>query len=263
MTKAYTSNLTRDQFELIQPLLPPAKPGGRPRTVCLWAVLNAIFYLVKQGCSWRDLPGDFPAWQTVYTYYRAWVNDGTWDAIHDRLRAWIRVSEGRSESPTEVILDSQSVATAPMVHRAVGFDAAKKTKGRKRHGVVDTLGLVMAVVVTAASVTEREGGKQVLQKLHQMGAVMDRIYLVWVDGGYSGFKFIRWTMDTLGWIVEVVLRPKETKGFVLVKKRWIVERTFGWLRWSRRLVQDYEQLPENAEAMVKIAMIRIMVRRLA
>lgn len=110
MTKAYTSNLTRDQFEVIEPLLPAAKPGGRPRTTCLWAVLNALFYLVKQGCSWRDLPGDFPAWQTVYTYYRTWVNDGTWDAIHDRLRAWIRVSEGRHESPSEVILDSQSVA---------------------------------------------------------------------------------------------------------------------------------------------------------
>lgn len=263
MTKAYTSNLTHDQFELIEPLLPPAKPGGRPRTVCLWAVMNAIFYLVKQGCTWRDLPSDFPAWQTVYTYYRGWVNDGTWDAIHDRLRAWVRVSEGRPESPSEVILDSQSVATAPMVHRAVGFDAAKKTKGRKRHCVVDTLGLVMAVVVTAASVTERDGGKLALQKLHQVGAAMARIYLVWVDGGYRGFKFIRWTMDTLGWIVEVVLRPKEAKGFVLVKKRWIVERTFGWLRWSRRLVQDYEQRPVHAEAMVKIAMIRIMIRRLA
>ena len=263
MTKAYTSNLTRDQFELIEPLLPPAKPGGRPRTVCLWAVLNAIFYRVKQGCSWRDLPGDFPAWQTVYTYYRAWVKDGTWAAIHDRLRAWIRVSQGRSESPSEVILDSQSVATAPMVNRAVGFDGAKQTKGRKRHCVVDTLGLMMAVVVTAASVDERTGGRQVLQKLHQLGVAAARIYLVWVDGGYSGAPFLRWVMDRLDWIVEVVLRPKEAKGFVLVKKRWIVERTFGWLRWSRRLVQDYEQLPENAEAIIRIAMIRIMVRRLA
>ncbi len=158
MSKAYTSNLTRDQFELIEPLLPLAKPGGRPRSVCLWAVLNAILYLVKQGCSWRDLPSDFPAWQTVYTYYWAWVKDKTWDTLHDRLRAWVQVSEGRQESPSEVILDSQSVATAPMVHRAVGFDGAKKTKGRKRHCVVDTLGLMMAVVITAASVTEREGG---------------------------------------------------------------------------------------------------------
>ena len=128
--------------------------------------------------------------------------------------------------------------------------------------MVDTLGLVMAVVITAASVTERDGGQQALQKLHPMGAAMARIDLVWVDGGYSGVKVIQWTMDTLG-CVEVVRRPKEVKGFVLVKKRWIVERTFGWWRWSRRLVQDYEPLPEHSEAMVKIAMIRIMVRRLA
>ncbi|WOD40571.1 IS5 family transposase [Nodosilinea sp. E11] len=252
MSKAYTSNLTRDQFELIEPLLPAAKPGGRPRSVCLWAVLNAIFYLVAQGCSWRDLPGDFPAWQTVYTYYRNWVKDGTWDALHDR-----------PESPSEVILDSQSVAAAPMVHRSVGDDVAKATKGRKRHLVVDTLGLMMAVVVTAASVPERAGGQQALQKLHQMGERAARVYLVWTDGGYSGPIFLQWVMDTLGWIVHVVLRPQESKGFVLLKKRWVVERTFGWWRWSRRLVQDYEQLPENAEAMLHIAMIRIMLRRLA
>ena len=263
MSKAYTSNLTCDQFELIEPLLPEAKPGGRPRTVCLWAVLNAIFYLVAQGCSWRDLPGDFPAWQTVYSYYRTWVKDGTWEAIHKRLRSWTRAVHDRMESPSEVILDSQSVPTAPMVHRSVGYDAAKVTKGRKRHLVVDTLGLMMAVVVTAANVPERTGGQQVLHKLHQMGESVARVYLVWVDGGYRGSNFLRWAMDTLAWIVHVVLRPQEAKGFVLLKKRWIVERTFGWWRWSRRLVQDYEQLPENAEAMLHIAMIRIMLRRLA
>lgn len=263
MSKAYTSNLTRDQFELIEPLLPKAKPGGRPRTVCLWAVLNAIFYLVAQGCSWRDLPGDFPAWQTVYTYYRNWVKDGTWDTLHERLRGWTRAAADRPESPSEVILDSQSVATAPMVHRSVGYDVAKATKGRKRHLLVDTLGLMMAVVVTAASVPERAGGQQALQKLHQMGQRAAQVYLVWADGGYSGPNFLHWVMDTLGWIVHVVLRPHESKGFVLLKKRWVVERTFGWWRWSRRLVQDYEQLPENAEAMLQIAMLRIMLRRLA
>ena len=253
LVKAYTSNLTRDQFELIEPMLPKAKPGDRPRTVYLWAVVNAIFYLVSQGCSWRDLPGDFPAWQTVYTDYRGWVKEGTWTGA----------AEGRPESPSEVILDSQSVPTAPMVHRSVGYDAPKMTKGPKRHLVVDTLGLMMAVVITAANVTERDGGQQVLEKLHQLGETMARIYLVWVDGGYSGLNFLRWAMDTLGWIVQVVLRPQQSQGFVLLKKRWIVERTFGWWQWSRRLVQDYEQLPENAEAMLQIAMIRIMVRRLA
>jgi transposase len=144
-----------------------------------------------------------------------------------------------------------------------GYNAAKATQGRKRHLVVDTLGLMMAVVVTAASVPERAGGQQVLQKLHQLEAVAARLYLVWVDGGYRGPNFLRWVMDRYGWIIQVVLRPQEAQGFVLLKKRWIVERTFGWWRWARRLVQDYEQLPENSEAMLQIAMIRIMLRRLA
>jgi putative transposase len=150
-----------------------------------------------------------------------------------------------------------------MVHRSVGYDAATMTKGRKRHLVVDTLGLMMAVVVTAASVPERDGGQQVLQKPHQLGDTMARIYLVWVDGGYSDPTFLRWVMNTLGWIVHVVWRSQQSKGFVLLKKRWIVERTFGWWRWSRRLVQAYKQIPENAEARLQIAMIHIMIRRLA
>ena len=159
MSKAYTSNLTRDQFELIEPLLPAAKSGGRPRSVCLWAVLNAIFYLVAQGCSWRDLPSDFPAWQTVYTYYRNWVKDGTWDALHSRLRGWSRAANDRVESPSEVILDSQSVPTALMVHRSVGYDVVKTTKGQKRHLMVDNLGLMMTVVVTVIIKPERAGGQ--------------------------------------------------------------------------------------------------------
>ncbi len=263
MSKAYTSNLTRDPFELIEPLLPKAKAGGRTRTVCLWAVLNATFYRVAQGCSWRDLPGDFPAWQTVYIHYRNWVKDGTWDVLHIRLRGWTRVAADRPDSPSEVLLDSQNIPTAPMVHRSVGYDVAKATKGRKRHLVIDTLGLMMAVVVTAARVPERTGGQQALQKLHQLGERAARVYLVWADGGYSGPNFLHWVMDTLGWIAQVVLRPQESKGFVLLKKRWVVERTFGWWRWSRRLVQDYEQLPENVEAVLQIAMIRIMLKRLA
>ena len=143
MVKFYSSNLTHAQFDLIRPLLPPAKPGGRPRSTSLWAVLNAIFYVVTQGCKWRDIPSDFPAWQTVYTYFRNWRKDGTWQALHARLRAWTRTAVGRPESPSEVILDSQTVPTVAMVQQAVGFDRFKATKGRKRHTVVDTLGLVM------------------------------------------------------------------------------------------------------------------------
>lgn len=263
MSKAYSSNLSQAQFELIEPLIPPAKPGGRHREVEMWAVLNAILYVVVQGCKWRDLPGDFPVWQTVYTYFRNWRQDGTWVAIHDRLRGWLRADNGRLLSPSEAIVDSQSVATATMVHESVGFDKAKHTKGRKRHMTVDTLGLILRVLVTAASVPEREGGKRVLQNVHQMGDAVSRLYLIWVDGGYSGSPFLIWVMDAFRWVVQVVLRPEQAEGFVLLKKRWVVERTFGWLNWYRRLSKDYEYLPQSSEAMIYIAMIRLMLRRLA
>ncbi|MEO0769668.1 MAG: IS5 family transposase, partial [Cyanobacteria bacterium J06649_4] len=170
---------------------------------------------------------------------------------------------GRQGSPSESILDSQSVSTATMVNEAVGYDGAKKRKGRKRHTVVDTLGLVLRVVVTAASVSERAGGKQVLTKVREMGEAVSRLSVVWVDGGYSGQPFLRWAMDSLRLIVWMVLRPKQSKGFVLVKKRWVVERTFGWFNWCRRLSKDYERKPASAEAMIYIAMIRLMARRLA
>jgi transposase len=263
MSKAYSSNLTQAQFELLAPLFPAAKPGGRPRSVCLWDVLNAILYVVVQGCKWRDLPADFPAWQTVYTYFRNWRQDGTWNAIHERVRGWTRAEAGCPESPSEVIVDSQSVPTGPMVHEEVGFDHGKLIKGRKRHTAVDTLGLVMMVLVSAASVPEREGGKRLLERLHQLGEKIRRLYLIWVDGGYSGQPFLQWVMDKFRWVVQVVLRPEQTQGFVLLKKRWVVERTFGWLSWYRRLNQDYKYLPETTETMIYIAMIRLMVRRLA
>lgn len=263
MSKAYSSNLTEEQFELVESLIPPAKPGGRPREVDMWEVLNGIFYIVTQGCKWRDLPGDLPPWPTVYTYFRNWRIDGTWVNIHDHLRGWVRADNDRRESPSEAIIDSQSVQTATMVTKAVGFDKAKHTKGRKRHTAVDTIGLVLRVVVTAASVPEREGGKQVLQAVSEMGQMVCRLYLIWADGGYSGAPFLQWVMDSFRWVVQVVLRPQETKGFVLLKKRWVVERTFGWFNWYRRLNKDYERLPESSEAMIYISMIRLMVRRLA
>lgn len=263
MSKAYTSNLSQDQWELLEPLIPAAQPGGRPREVDVLGVLNAIFYLLTQGCTWRNLPGDFPAWQTVYTYFRNWRLDGTWVQIHARLREWTRVAHARCPSPSEAIVDSQSVKSAAMVSEAVGFDAGKLVKGRKRFLTVDTLGLVMRVLVTAASVGEREGGKQVLQKVKQMGKPVSRLTTIWVDSGFDGTPFMHWVMDCYRWIVQVVLRPQERKGFVLLPKRWVVERTFGWLMGCRRLVRDYELLPQTSETFIYLAMIRVMVRRLA
>ena len=263
MSKAYSSNLTEWQWELIEPLIPPAKQGGRNREVEIWSVLNAIFYVLTQGCTWRNVPGDFPAWQTVYTYFRNWRKDGTWVAIHEKLRDWVRSEQQRKPDPSEAIIDSQSVKTAAMLNQSVGYDAGKKIKGRKRFVTVDTLGLVLSVFVTAASQTEREGGKVVLQRLKEKGTRIARLHTIWVDGGFTGDTFMMWVMDMCHWVVQVVLRPLEHKGFVLLPKRWVVERTFGWLSWCRRLSRDHEGLPETSEMWIYIAMIRIMVRRLA
>ena len=263
MSLSYPSDLSLDEFELIKAFCPKAKSGGRPRSTELWSVLNAIFYLVVEGCRWRSMPHDFPPWQTVYSYFRTWKKEGTWVKIHDALHDRNRVIAGHEISPSEVMLDSQSVKSAAFVNKEVGYDAAKIIKGRKRHLTVDCLGLVMRVLVTAASLPEREGGKQVLKQVKAMTPERtDRLFLVWADGGYSGNPFLIWVMDILHWVLQVVLRPKEQQKFVLLPKRWVVERTFGWLMNDRRLVRDYELLPESAEAMIYIAMIRNMLRRL-
>lgn len=263
MSKAYPSNLTKAQYELISDLIPEAKPGGRPRTVDMWEILNAIFYVLVEGCRWRSLPGDFPPWQTVYTYFYKWRKDGTWREIHDQFYRISRIEHPRHPSPSEASIDSQSVKTAAGVNEAVGYDAGKKITGRKRFISVDTLGLVLRVWVSAANVTEREGGKRVLKKVKAMGAKVSRLHTIWVDGGFSGTPFMHWVMDVCRWIVMVVLRSDDAKGFELLPKRWVVERTFGWLMHCRRLVRDYELLPETSEAFIYLAMIRIMVRRLA
>jgi putative transposase len=263
VSKAYPSNLTRAQYELISDLIPEPKPGGRPREVDMWEVLNAIFYVLVEGVRWRALPGDFPKWQTVYTYFRNWRKDGTWLKIHDTLREWTRIEQERHRYPSEAIIDSQSVKSAAMVSESVGYDAGKKIKGRKRFLTVDTLGLVLRVLVTAANVGERKGGKKVLKRVKQCKQTTSRLTTIWVDGGFDGAPFMQWVMDFCRWIVQVVLRPEQSKGFVLLKKRWVVERTFGWLMGCRRLVRDYELLPQTSETFIYLAMIRIMVRRLA
>ncbi len=263
MSKAYPSNLTHAQYEFLSELIPEAKPGGRPRQVDIWQILNAILYVLVEGIRWRALPGDFPVWQTVYTYFRNWRIDGTWVSIHDRLREWTRIEQERQPSPSEAIIDSQSVKSAAGVHQDVGFDGGKLIKGRKRFLTVDTLGLVLRVFVTAASRGERVGGKRVLKRVKRMGQQVSRLTTIWVDGGFDGVPFMIWVMDVCRWIVQVVLRPQQTKGFVVLKKRWVVERTFGWLMGCRRLVRDYELLPETSETFIYLAMIRIMLKRLA
>ena len=262
MSKAYPSNLTRAQYEFLSDMIPEPKTGGRKREVDMWEVINGIFYILVEGVRWRSLPGDFPAWQTVYTYFRNWRKDGTWFLIHDSLREWLRIEQQRHPSLSEAIIDSQSVKSAAMVSQSVGFDKGKHIKGRKRFITVDTLGLVLRVFVTAANVGERSGGQQVLNRVKQSKKI-SRLTTIWVDAGFDGQPFMQWVMNFCRWIVQVVVRPQESKGFVLLKKRWVVERTFGWLMGCRRLVRDYELLPETSETLVYLAMIRIMVRRLA
>ncbi len=219
--------------------------------------------MLVSGCAWRLLPKEYPPYSTVYYYFRKWRNDGSWQRIHDHLVQWVRVDADRNSTPTAASLDSQSVPTAVMVHQAVGYDGGKKIKGRKRFTLVDTLGLLIAVRVVAASVPEREGAKQLLETLHQERHRVPQLARIWVDGGFSGEDFLRWVIDTFRWILEVVLRPEGAKGFALLPKRWTVERTYGWLHWCRRLNLDYERLPASEEAFIHIAMIRLMLRRLA
>ena len=263
MTLAYTSELMLEQYELLVTLLPPTAATGRPRTVNLMQVIQAILYVLVSGCAWRLLPSSYPPPSTVYYYFRKWRNDGTWKRVHDHLMQWVRVSEGHHPSPSAGSLDSQTVPTAVMVQQSVGYDAGKQTKGRKRFTLVDTLGLLLALTVVAASTPEREGAKQVLQQVHQERQRLPHLTRVWVDGGFSGADFLRSVIDTFALVLETVLRPQGTKGFIVLPKRWVVERTYGWLHWCRRLNLDYERLPESSEAFIYIAMIRLMLRRLA
>lgn len=263
MAPSYPTDLTDEQWALLLPLLPHAKAGGRPRSVDLRAVVNAIFYIVVAGCAWRLLPQDLPKWKTVYHYFRVWRLDGTWERIHATFVAWERVAQGHEAAPSAASLDSQSVKTATPAAFAVGYDGGKKIKGRKRHLMVDTLGLVMMVVVTAASVSDPQGARLIFARLAALPQRIARLVRIWVDGTYAGVELMHWTMDTYRWVLETIKRADAAIGFVLLPKRWVVERTWGWLNWSRRLSKDYEVLTETSEAFIYVAMIRLMLRRLA
>ena len=246
----------------MRPLLPdpPPGPAGRPAVHDKREILNAILYHVRAGGAWRMLPNDLPAWQTVYGYFRDWSNDGTLKALHDALREQVRVTEGRNAEPSAGIVDSQSVKGADTVPAASrGFDAGKKINGRKRHIVVDTIGLMLVVMVTAASIQDRDGGQSILERLH---GALGSVRHIFADGGYQG-ALIELAKRSWKIVVEVVKKPAEQIGFAVLPRRWVVERTFSWLLRWRRLVRDYERLPKTHEAMVHIAMIGLMLNRLA
>jgi putative transposase len=256
--QVYPTDLTDRQWDCIKDLIPAAKPGGRPRSLQMRAVINAILYIVVSGCQWRLLPREYPAWQSVYTYFQQWRDDGTWQRIHDTLRAQVRQRAGRHKHPTAGALDSQSVKTTPMGGER-GYDAGKKVNGRKRHLLVDTLGLLLMVVVTSAAVSDPAGAKQLLKRL--TGACK-KLRRIWVDGTYRG-HLLEWVLLHCRFVLQPVLRSEGQKGFVVLPRRWVVERTFAWLTQCRRLSKDYERLTVSSEAMIYIAMTRLMVRRLA
>ncbi|RFU18767.1 IS5 family transposase [Geodermatophilus marinus] len=261
--RCYPSAVTDEVWALIGPLLPVHDPhrAGRPRVYSNRLVLNTILFVLRTGCQWRLVPHDLAPWSTAYRWYRTWEADGTWDAVHDRLRDQVRSAAGRDPAPTAAVLDAQSIKSSEGGTDR-GFDAGKKTTGRKRHLVVDTLGLLLVVMVTAASVQDRAGGRAILDRL---AARYPTVALIWADGGYANrvdTSLLTWAADKLRLVIAIVRRSDDARGFQVLPRRWVVERTFGWLIRNRRLARDYERLPQTSETMVKIAMIRLMANRL-
>jgi transposase len=259
MRKRYPSDLSDDQWHVAQGLIPPAKPGGRPRTVAMREVLNTLFYKARTGCQWDYLPHDLLPKSTVRDYFDAWQQDGTWQRLVEALRGRIRKAEGREEAPRTAYLDSQSVKSTEMGGER-GFDGGKKIKGRKRHIVVDSLGLLLAVVVTSARLDDGAAAPRLLGQLTVEQCV--RLQMIWGDGRYQNRALQRWLRSQpVGYAVGVVSRPPGRRGFVLLRKRWVVERTFAWLGRYRQLSKEYDYEPKVSTAWVQVSALHQMLRR--
>ena len=283
-TQIYLTDLTDAEWDLLHSLLPDTvSRRGRPRRHSLRTILNAIFSVLRTGCAWRFLPRELPAWQTVYYYFRKWRRDGTWRFVHTLLRERLRIRLGRDPQPSAGIIDSQSIKTTG-VGGVRGYDGGKQVKGRKRPLLVDTESLVLTVSVHPANIMDRDGVKLLLAD--PVPTQFPRLHHVWLDAGYNGTgKGKDWIEQTFGWSAQIVQhRPRYKKvwvpndlprdqidwskylpppGFRVLPRRWVVERDFAWLGQNRRLSKDYELLCTTSEALIYVAMIRLMVRRLA
>lgn len=274
--KSYKSDLNDREWAIVAPYLPKAKTNGRPAHISRRRLVDAIFYIARTGCGWEYLPRDFPHWKTVYHYFRLWRLSGVWEAIHDALRSLVRQKSGRSAQPSAAIIDSQSVKTSSVGGSDRGYDGAKNTKGRKRHILVDTQGLLIGATVHSAALADRDGGILLLEKTAPLFPTIQKL---WTDSAYNG-RFLSWSKKSLpNWNIEMVkhwwsgLRgvwlapgqkpPTIPTGFHVLPRRWVVERTFAWLNHSRRLAKDYERLPATSETFLYVIMIRLMLRRLS
>lgn len=260
-TQTYPTDLKYTEWLLIKEFF-PAHKRGRPRKWEMWQIVNAIMYVTRTGCQWRMLPKDLPPWQTVYGYFRRWTQSGLWARINAALVKVVRTKQGRNPQPSAAVMDSQSVKTSEG-GEARGVDVYKQTAGRKRHIVVDTLGLLLMVVVHSAGLPDGAGGKLTLQRLFDQikGSVHRRwcrLKLIWADGAYE--DIVTWVKQQFGWVLDIVRRPTGAKGFTVLPRRWVVERTFGWFGRYRRLARDFEHTVSSSEAMTYLASIRRMLK---